>query len=311
MKTTNLLRLAFLILAITGLSLSGCKKDKNSDPSADSSSLQQLSGDEESVETAMNESMNDVDLFLSAGSLKSTAMLPCNVTVDSSETVNDTITYYLTFDGPNCSGARIRTGQVEIKMKVGTQWHQQGATVMIRHINFTVTKVSSQKTITLNGVKVHQNVSGGVIWQLGYGVSSIVHRTWGNVTVTLDNDSVKTWNVARQKTFTGQLPDSLVLTIDGFGTAGEFTNLVIWGTNRQGEIFYSQIIQPVVHRQIWDWDPCSGIKKLAIPAHSKSATLTFGYNRHDRPVTGNERPVKYKVDWQNNNNYGTIYLWLN
>ena len=36
MKTTNLFRLAFLVLAIMGLSLTGCKKDKNSNPSTES-----------------------------------------------------------------------------------------------------------------------------------------------------------------------------------------------------------------------------------------------------------------------------------
>jgi hypothetical protein len=52
MKTSNLLRLSILMIAFLGLSLTGCKKDKNSNPSDDSSSLQQLSADEESLESA-------------------------------------------------------------------------------------------------------------------------------------------------------------------------------------------------------------------------------------------------------------------
>lgn len=310
MKTSNLFRLTFLVLAIIGLSLSGCKKDKNSGPSDDSSTLQQLSNDEQIVESASDETMNDVNTILSNGNLKSTNQLPCNATIDSTAVVNDTITIYITYNGLNCSGTRYRTGQVEIKKHVGMHWYQQGATVMIRHINFTITKVSNQKSITLNGVKVHKNVSGGVIWQLGNGMNAIVHRTWGHVNVTFNDSTTKTWNVARQKTYTGTPPNNLVLTTDGFGTAGDFNNLVVWGINRQGENFFTQIIQPVVHRQVCDWDPCSGIKKHSIPADSKSATLTFGYNSNNQPITGNECPTKFKVDWQKNNNSGTVYLWL-
>ena len=310
MKTKNLSRFTFLLFVVIGLSLAGCKKDKNTDPSDDSSSLQQLSKDEESVESASDESMNDVNFFLSDGNLKSTNLLPCNATVDSTAVVNDTITIYITYDGLNCSGTRFRTGQVQIRKHIGTQWFQAGATVMIRHINFTITKVSSQKSITLNGVKVHKNVSGGVIWQLGNGINAIVHRTWGHLNVTFDDGTTKTWNVARQKTYTGNPPGNLVLTTDGFGSVGEFDNLVVWGINRQGEGFYTQIIQPIVHRQVCSWDPVSGIKKHAIPSDSKSATLTFGFDSNNQPISGNECPAKFKLDWQRNNNSGTVYLWL-
>ncbi len=309
MKTTNLFRLSFLALAIAGLSLTGCKKDKKADPN-DSASLQQLSGDEQSMESAMDESMNDVNNFLSGGNLKSTSQVPCGATIDSTAIVNDTNIIYITYNGMNCNQTRMRTGQVEIKRKVGTHWYQQGATVIIKHINFTITKISNQKTITLNGIKVHKNVSGGVVWQLGNGTEAIVHRTSGHVVVTFDDGSTKSWSIARQRTYTGIPPNNLVLTTDGFGAEGSFTNLVVWGINRQGENFYTQIIQPVVHRQVCDWDPSSGIKKHAIPADSKSATLTFGYDSNNQPVTGNECAAKYKVDWQKNNKSGTIYLWL-
>jgi hypothetical protein len=310
MKTSNLFRLTLLVLAIIGLSLTGCKKDKNSDPSADSSSLQQLSNDVENLESATDESMNDVNTILSNGNHKSTNMLPCNATIDSTAVLNDTITIYITYNGLNCSGTRYRTGQVEIKKRVGMHWYEQGATVMIRHINFTITKVSNQKSITINSKKVHTNVSGGVIWQLGNGMNAIIHRTRGHASVTFENGTTKTWNVARQKTYTGTPPGNLILTTDGFGSVGDYNNLVVWGINRQGENFYTQIIEPVVHRQVCDWDPCSGVKKHSIPANSKSATLTFGYNSNNQPITGNECPTKYRVDWQNNNNSGTVYLWL-
>jgi hypothetical protein len=311
MKSTKLFRLIFMTLALIGLSLAGCEKDKNHEPSADSSSLQQLSADEESLSSAMDESMNEVNSLLSGGNLKSTTQLPCNATIDSTAVINDSITIYITYNGLNCMGNRYRSGKVEIKKQVGTRWYQQGATIIVKHINFTITKMKNQKVITLNGVKTYQNVSGGLFWQLGPDLTTIVHRIWGYVNITFNNDNgtTKTWNIARQNTYSGSLPDNLSLTSDGFGSADGYDNLVAWGVNRNGENFYTQIIQPVIRCQNCDWDPLSGIKKHSVPAGSKSATLTFGYNSNNEPVV-NECPTKYKVDWQKNNNSGTVYLWL-
>jgi hypothetical protein len=309
MKTTNFLRLSILLLAIIGLSLTGCKKDKNSDTSADYTSLQQLSTDEESVESSMEESMNEVNNVLSGGNLKSTNQRPCNATIDSTAVVNDTITIYITYNGVNCMGNRFRSGKVEIRKHIGTHWFQQGATVIVKHIDFKITKMKDQKMITLNGVKVFQNVTGGLIWQLGTEFYTIVYKTSGNVNITFPDGTTKTWNIARQNTFAGSLPDNLSLTSDGFGAADGYENLVAWGINRHGENFYTQIIQPVTRCQNCSWDPLSGIKKHSIPADSKSATLTFGFDSNNQPVE-NECPTKYKVDWQKKNKSGTIFLWL-
>ena len=309
MKTRSLIRFTALLIVVTGLAFTGCKKDKNSDSSTDTSSLQKLATDENQVQNASDEAINDVNAFLSGGSLKSTESVPCHATVDSTSIVNDTITYHITYNGLNCSGTRLRTGQVEIKKKVGTHWYQAGATVIIKHINFTITKVATGKTITLNGTKTHQNVTGGLLWQLGNGVTSIVHKTWGLETVTFTDNTTRIWNIARQKTYTGTT-GQYILTLDGFGSTGSYNNLVVWGTNRQGEDFYTQITQSVVLRQTCDWDPCSGIKIHQIPSDSKSATLTFGYDSNNQPITGTECPTKYKLDWQKHNHSGTIYLPL-
>ena len=310
MKTRNLIHLTFLVIALIGLSFTGCKKDKTDKSTVDPASMQQLANDETAVQNASDQAMNDVDLVLSDNSLNSKGInpLPCNATLNIT-TVNDTIIFTITYHGKSCDSLRIRTGQVEIKKHVGTNWNQAGATVIVKHINFTITKVSNQKTITLNGTKTHENVSGGVIWQLGNGVTSIVHKTWGHEVVTFSDNTTRTWNVARQRTFTGT-PTTLILTLDGFGSAANYNNLVVWGTNRQNENFYTQITQSVILRQVCDWDPCSGVKIHQIPSDSKSATLTFGYNSNNQPITGDACPTKFRVDWQKNNNSGTVYLWL-
>jgi len=310
MKTTNLFRSIALILALTGLTLTSCKKDKLDEGKNDSTSLTQLSNDEINVEEISNDALQDVEGILSynGGNLKSTDRIPCNATIDSTSVVNDTITIYITYDGLSCNGRRLRTGQVQIKKQVGSHWGMEGASVNVKYINFSVTRVASGNTIVLNSDKTFTNVTGGFIYMLGQnGFSSLVHRVNGYVNVTFDNGTTRTWNIARQRTYTG-MPGQLVLTVDGFGAAGEYSNLVVWGTNRNGEEFYTQIDQSVVHKEVCEWHPVTGIKIHQIPDADKSATITFGYDSNNLPVTNGDCPTHYRIDWQNGTYTGTRFV---
>jgi len=309
MKTNRSFLFPFLIVLVLGLSLSACKKDKQNDPSGDSASMQQLSKDELQMEVASDEALNDVEVMLSGGSTKSTMLWPCNATIDSTGVNNDTITFYITYDGKNCLGNLERHGKVEVKKRVGEHWVDPGATVIVKLINFKVTVVYTGKSVTLNGTKTFVNVSGGHIWQLWINLTSVVHRVHGSVQATFDDNTTRIWNVARQRTFTLE-NHKLVMTIDGFGTEGEYSNLVIWGTNRMGENFYTQITQSVVHKQRCNMDPVSGIKIHRIPSMEKSATITFGYNDNNEPIQGDECPTRFRVDWVKGSHSGTIYLEL-
>ena len=163
--------------------------------------------------------------------------------------------------------------------------------------------------MTLNGVRVYENVSGGLLSQLGSGVSSVVHKVTGAVSATFDDNSTRTWNIARQRTFTGTT-GNYVMTVDGFGSADGYGNLVAWGTNRHGEAFYTQIIQSVVHKQACGWDPCSGVKSHQIPSDGKMATVTFGFDDNNQPVTGSNCPTRCRIDWEKNGQTGTIFFQI-
>jgi hypothetical protein len=309
MKTSNLIRLTLLLIAVSAFVVTGCNKETTTNPSDDTSSLQQLSKDETTFENATDEALNDAELILTTSSLKSTDLWPCNANLDSVTIVNDTITSYITFTGLNCTQTRNRFGKMEVKRKVGENWLEPGAKVFIRYINLQIIKVATGKSITFNGRKMLVNVSGGWIGMVGNGLDALVHRVSGHIEATFDDNTTRTWNIARQRVFTGT-PGALIMTIGGFGSAGEYNNLVIWGTNRNGEAFFSSITQPVVHKQLCDWDPCSGIRVSDIPGNNKSLTVTFGFDDNNQPVTGDDCPTRYRVDWVNGNNSGTLYLQL-
>jgi hypothetical protein len=311
MKTKNLLHLTVILVCAIALTFASCAKEDLNQGNADPKSLEQLSEDENNVESIMNDSDDDITSMMSnhGGNLKSTEWLPCNATVDSLEVFNDTITFYITYNGHNCNNTLNRTGKIEIKSKVGMHWEQAGATIIYKFINFKVTHIATGKSVTLNGTKTYVNVNGGHRWQVGITITSYVARVSGTMLASFDNGTNRTWNVARQLTYTGA-HGHFILTTDGFGSAGEYQNLVVWGTNRHGEEFFTQITQSVVCRQACDWNPVSGIKIHQIPSDNKSATITFGYNSNNEPITGDECPTRYRVDWQRNNASGTSYLPL-
>jgi hypothetical protein len=310
MKTKNFFRLGIVVIAMAGLTFTGCKKDKSADPAINTQSLQQLSKDEVTVTQVSDDALNDANNVLSGGQNKSTELWPCNATIDSATVAGDSITYHITYNGDNCPGNRTRTGQMTITKKVGQHWGDPGATTTVRLINLTITKKSNGKSMTMNGTKVFTNVSGGYLWQLGINHSSIVHKAVGLITATFDDNTTRTWNIDRQRTFTGTLASGLILTVDGLGSADGYDNLVVWGINRNGEAFYTQITQSIVIRANCDWDPVSGIKIHQIPSDSKKATLTYGYDSSGNPVTNGDCPTHYKVDWQKGTHSGSFFLPL-
>lgn len=311
MKTKNLFRFGFLMIAAMTLMLAGCSKDKTTPKgSANTESMQQLTKDENNVDNASDQAMNDANTLLSSGKLKYTESGPCNATVTYSPVINDTITIDIIYSGDDCNHSHFRTGHVAIKVRYLENWGQAGATVIMTLDNFYIRKNSNMKSITLNGTKHLQNFSGHYLWELGLGstVTSVVHRVWGTVTATFENGS-RLWNLARQRTFTGSLIN-LVVTDDGFGSADGYNSLATWGTNRNGELFYTRITQSVVHKQVCNFDPCSGIIIHEIPAASKSATITFGYDSNNNLITNGDCPTRYRLDWVVGTNSGTFFLPL-
>lgn len=313
MKTKHLFRFALLMIAAMTISFTGCKKDTTtSKDKANTESMQQLSNDENTVENASDQAMNDANQVLSGGKLKSTESGPCNTTVTIGPIVDDTITVDIFYHGKDCAEKHIRSGHIYIKKKYSEEWSTPGATVLVIFDNFTIVKISNGKSVRFNGTKHYQNVSGHYIWQLGLDstVTSIVDKLWGTITATFDSDNTsKVWNIARQRTLTGSLI-ALVVTTDGFGTADGYTQLATWGTNRNGEQFYSRITQSVVHRMLCNWDPCSGIIIHEIPSASKSATITFGYDSNNNLITNGDCPSRYRIDWVVGNLSGTFFLPL-
>lgn len=284
------------------------------DSVANTSSLQQLANDENTMDSNSDDAMNDVNAVLSPGGLSSLEMLPCNATIDSTPANNDTTTLYITYNGLSCDAKKFNTGTIEIKKSINTRWNDAGAKVLVKFIDFKVRRVATLKSMTFNGTKTFMNVSGGFIWQLGYQIQALTQKVTGTIQVTFDDNTTKTWNISKQRTFTRIIDSThlshLLLTKDGFGSADGYGNLLIWGVNRTNENFYVQIAQSIILKEACDWDQSCGVETFRIPSNHTFATVTFGYddNNNQIPCTSNECPTRYRIDWSINNQSGTFFL---
>ncbi len=291
---------SYLILAavtlLTGMTLlNSCKKDESE---ADTTTLnKEQSTDGEDVAASSDMVDDEIDNVMSLSSLKSfdATLLPCNATIDS--TLKAQKKFTVTFNGENCNGTRFRTGKVEITLTNGTRWADQGAVLTAKYTDVKIKHIASGKYVILNGTKTHTNVSGGLVKNLGsVGTpTTIVRKIQSNdMNITFTNGTSRSWNIARQRSFTKGTSGSLVITVTGFGEANGKTNLVEWGTNRRDSEFYTQIQNPVVMSQACDYKPSSGVKIHYVGL--RTVTVTLGTDANGVPVTEG-CATHYKISW--------------
>lgn len=307
MKTLNFLRSTFLLFAVAGMVLSGCRKDN--DETINTDNLKQTSKDEVTLRAADDMVTNDANRILSGGGSKSLLWVPCNATLDSTFVIADTVTYIITYNGLNCEGNYHRAGTVEVHKYVNQHWSDVGAKVFVKFIDFKITRVSDNRWVIVNGHKSFTNVSGGTLHQLGTTLSSVTHTAMGSLSATLDDNTTRVWNIARQRVYTGT-EGALVVSLTGLGSADGYTGLESWGVNRHGDQFYHSITSPVIIKEACTWDPVYGGGVISIPAEDITANVTFGYDSNSQPVdvNGSVCATHYRVDWTKGNNSGTFYV---
>lgn len=287
-------KIILFISLLMCISFTGCKKDNVNNNDSKYVTLQTTTNDNNDVDKIVDESLNDAENLMISS--KSTL---CNIYLDSTKLIGDTITKYFTYNGPNCNNTFSRVGKVEIKFHKNTHWIDTNSTIFIKHINFKITKISNGEWKIFNSDKKHINISGGLFGK---------RRTTGYVNITFPNNDIRFWNITRQKTITLN-NNNLQIKIEGFGNADGYNNLVTWGINRDGENFYSRIDSVVIFKQECDWNPCTGIRFITIPSDNKSAVITYGYKNY-QPTTSSECPTQYRFDWIKGTNTGTVFINL-
>jgi len=268
-----------------------CKKENNNSKNDDQQTeIAYQSDDQSRVSSEIDAVANDADISIenSTGftgrvsqgqSLLSDTVCDANVAYDIASNPR-TIT--ITYNGGNCWGTRTRTGKVIIAMAQGVQWKDQGASLTLTFQDLKITRVSDNKSITINGTQTYTNVTGGLLINL-LTLGTITHSiTSSNMSITFDDGTQRTWNVAKQRvyTFSGT---NVSVTISGTHTEGNVTNIAEWGTNRLGHAFTSSTVQPVVIRSDCNFRVTSGEIRHTLP--HVTADATFGLDSNGSPTS--------------------------
>jgi len=289
MKTKIVLFLATVLFFVA--IFTACKKENNNSKNDDQQTeIAYQSDDQSRVSSEIDAVANDADISIenSTGftgrvsqgqSLLSDTVCDANVAYDIASNPR-TIT--ITYNGGNCWGTRTRTGKVIIAMAQGVQWKDQGASLTLTFQDLKITRVSDNKSITINGTQTYTNVTGGLLINL-LTLGTITHSiTSSNMSITFDDGTQRTWNVAKQRvyTFSGT---NVSVTISGTHTEGNVTNIAEWGTNRLGHAFTSSTVQPVVIRSDCNFRVTSGEIRHTLP--HVTADATFGLDSNGSPTS--------------------------
>lgn len=282
---TKILFLAVLTF-ITALIFTACQKDSSSSSTPDETTqVSTESDDQATVSNEADDASNDADAMVEASAAFSgrgydIQSLICDATVVA-DTSGGSRSLTITYNGTNCLGTRTRTGVIVVSMPSNIRWKNAGAAVTVTFQNYKVTRLSDNKSITLNGAIVYTNLTGGLLLNLAT-LSSITHTiTSTGMTVTFNDGTQRSWQIAKQRTFT--YDNGIVITTTGTHTDGNTNGIAVWGTNRYGNNFTWQITHALVVRQDCSFRVVSG--EVVNTRPNVTSTATFGLDASGNPTS--------------------------
>ncbi len=293
-------KIQFILAAVIAISVVFVSCKKSSTDSTDNTDLTTHADDQTMVSQGTDDVANDANnaidgynTFLGRpDNVNGTTNLPCDATAVL-DSANGLRRITLTFNGSNCLPNRTRTGVVVLSMPLTQHWKDAGAVLTISVQNLVITRTTPNKSITINGTIAATNVSGGRLRDLA-ALGTITHTlTSPGITITFDNGSQRSWQIAKQRTFT--YDNGIVITTIGTHVDGSITGISEWGTNRFGNAFVTSITQPMVIRQ-----DCSFRLVSGQVTHSRllaSIVATFGLDSAGNPVSCPPGTFYFKVVW--------------
>jgi hypothetical protein len=298
-----------LIILSTALVVS-CKKKQEEENVALEDNVKQFNEDANDIKSESDNVNNDINSSINNTSIggrtsASYSSELCGVTIDSSQIANKILFY--NFDGitPCFSPSRTRGGQIKVELINGNSWKDVGAVLKLTYINFKVTKLSNNKSITFNGVKTLKNVNGinWLTFLLSTSNFKFQERAL-NIQVTFNDGTQATWNSARVTTWdyiqANAVPGipygHVKFTSNGDTIFNSANNSDSWGLNRFGQQFVTYYQAPWVSNSYCGfWRPNSG-SLSHIVAGSSTLTIDLGVDQNGNASTL-ACAYGYKVTW--------------
>jgi hypothetical protein len=299
----------FMFALMLGVGImQSCKKKEETVALEDS--VKQFNEDANDIKSESDNINNDINTSIDNTSIggrtsASYSSELCGVTIDSSQIANKILFY--NFDGvtPCFSPSRTRSGQIKVQLIVGNTWKTAGSVLKFTFINFKVTKLSNNKSITFNGEKTLKNVNGINWLTFLIGTSNFTFQERAlNIQVSFSDGTQATWNTARVTTWqylqanaTPGIPHAYVkFTSNGDTLVNNSPNTDSWGVNRNGQPFVTNYVAPWESNSYCGfWRPTSGSLKHMV-AGIYNLTLDLGVDQ-----SGNASTLScaygYKVGW--------------
>jgi hypothetical protein len=306
------MKMRFLAMAAIAAAVcfTACKKSSSSDDNSEAELATRIANhtdDQNNFATQMDAVDNDINSTIESNNSfgRETYVMtpPCNVNV-SFDSVQQSGALYrrltLTFNGANCQGTHSRTGQIVVLQPMAQHWSDSGAVITENVNNLKITRLSDNKSITLNGTRTVTNVSGGRLAQLMLGGrSSILHAIAGNMSLRFEDSTTRQWNIARKRLFT-RTNQVVHITLTGNYSANGMTGIAEWGTNRYGAPFFTRIAEPLQSSSECNFRLGSG--KIEHTGIGATTVVTFGLDAQGN-ATGcpGANPYYLKAVWTNNN----------
>ena len=260
------------------------------------------------ADSDINNSINDNGSFGRSAGVMSSPL--CGVSIDSSQLAQKILVY--NFDGvtPCFSPSRTRFGQIKVQLTSGTSWNDAGAVLTLTYINFKITRLSDNKSITFNGQKTLKNVNGHNFFGFLAGTSTFKYQSRAfNINVTYNDGSSAIWNRAYMTEWRNAptAPHSpIVFTGVGDTTLNGFSTVDTWGTNRYGQTFTTYYSAAYVSDTYCGlWRPNSGT--LTYHVNNADFTLTLGVDQSGNATTL-DCAYGYKVTWTANGSTNNVIL---
>ena len=299
-----------VLLAVVAVSLSSCKKSESSTDDVVSAQ------DHTTVSQHLNASIDDASnaaggVGTMAGKTDGFATI-AGATINYSDTSHGIVT--ITYDGTTVvDGYFRRSGVVTITLVnyPTVHWRDAGAQLDLNFDNVQVTNAFTGGQFKYNGIHHIVNMTGGLAYQLMNGTMTGTvkhHHTATGLTVTLANGATRQWNVDRIREYNNTgLANGISMSVYSGNPAGQQANVDAWGTNRNGESFYNQILTPIVfnnscgnYRQ-----PNSGEVKHVVS--NRTLDVLLGVDQSGTAVSSTSCPYGYKVTYtQNSHTYTRI-----
>jgi hypothetical protein len=280
------IRLIAAVILVMAASFVSCKKTDTNPPATDPTAELTVQADDESrISSEIDAIANDANVTMESdaafnGRIENTLGVICNAT-SVADSTSDLKRITVTYNGTNCQGNANVTGVVIFSMPKGTYWKNAGAVLTVTIQNLKITRILDNKSITINGTKTITNVSGGSLLDLA-SRGTIIHTiNAADLSLTFDNTTQKTWQVAKKRVFT--YDNGIVITTTGTHSEGSVEGIAEWGTNRLGNAFVTAITQPMVIRQDCDFRLVSG--EVTHTRLVADAVVKFGLNAAGEPTS--------------------------